>query len=432
MTQNSNNPNLYLKLLFTKLISQSLILGIILGLFVKQFFSFNSVSLFAYVEVSLIFTFCLGILTAGHLSENQGRIFLVRCVWVLLSLLLLLLSITPWFGVIWIELALSFFAIGAFITLLPVYSAECAPSLSRGAWVISNFLALLLGVSLFVILDFKLQWAPWIECLLASGLSLMAFILSCYLAESPAWLLEQARIEEAKEVLEQLRLAEEITKEIAVMKSSIRRRPRTWQLIYERQLRNKFKVSRYLAVFRQLTGVGVILLYLPQLFLDRWPVTSGVLWILIFISVSTGLLFAAIYVDSVGRRTLTTFSFLTQTILLLALLTLSQFKSQFVNFDLYEMLLILSFLFFFALGAGPVTWLSWIELMPLRSRVRYLATFLLISLILGIISWLIYYVVINLAGIQWFYAIAAFFAFIATFYCWYKMPETKNYLLDEI
>ena len=423
-----------LNALLSRFLLQNAILGFILGILIKQFFFLYQLPYFNYIEASLIFAFILGILSSGYFSETLGRKFLSNLSWAILSIALIMLISSHWSLLIWIGLAFAFFAQGVFITIFPIYVAECAPNLNRGAWVVGSFLALLLGVSIFSFMDFNLQIPQFYWPLSAIFLSVIALILNYGQPESPAWLSEQSRFEEARVVLQQLRAAEDIDKEIAVTKSSIRRRPGSWRQVYEHQLKTKLQVCRRLAFFRQLTGIGVMLFYLPYLFTHRWAIAPGAFWILIFTSLSTGLLFAAIYVDSVGRRKLMTISFIFQALILVLLgstwglnlaVTISILR-------VHELILLLSFLFFFALGSGPVTWLSWIELMPLRLRARHLATFMAMTLILGILIWLAYYFLINLMGIRIFYFVVALFSLVAAFYCWRRMPETKNYLLDEI
>ncbi len=434
VTSQPVKQQLSLKLIFTKICFQNLAIGFIIGVLVKQVFSLYQFPLFNVLEASLIFSFILGIFYSGFLSEHWGRKPLVTISWVILSIALAFLSFSQMIILIWAELAFSFFAIGFFVTVFPIYIAECAPAVKRGGWVLASFFCILLGISIFSFIDFNFQFNQVLWYLAANALAVMALAINHYQFESPAWLIEQARFEEARDILARLRSADVVDKEIAVSKSSIRRRPRSWQQIYERQLATKLRVGRFLALFRQLTGIGVMLLYLPYLFMQRWSVDPGVLWILIFISLSTGLLFAVIYVDSVGRRKLTTISFFAQAVILISLALSWKLNVQHegMHETIHELILVLSFLFFFTLGAGPITWLAWVELMPLRSRARYVGRFLIVSLILGILIWFCYYFLIHLIGIREFYLTLAVLAFFAAVYCWQKMPETKKYLLDEI
>lgn len=414
--------------LLIKLLLSNFFLGFIISILVKQLVGFNHSLFFNLIEATLVFALMMGILTSGYGGEYKGRLFWIISSWIVLGISSLSLSISGsrlW--LLWIEMDLCFFAWGVLLSVIPVYTAECAPRFFRGTWVIANFLSFLVGAAFCLILDFNLQLSQEFLYLLAIIASVFALILSTYLNESPPWLFEQGRVLEGILRLENLRGVFKAIKETAIIKSSLRRRSRPWQPISKRQFKTKIHISLILAVLRQLSGISVMLLYIPNLFLTRWPGHFSLLWLLIFASLALGLFFATLYVDSEGRRLLILLSFLAQAVILFILIFSWEQSSWAENLLAY-----LGYLFFFALGAGPVTYLSWIELMPLRGRARYNSAFLVITLATAIVIWFVGFILIDILGARSFYSVSSFLAMLSFWYCWKKLPETKGFYLEEI
>ncbi|KAL3519311.1 hypothetical protein ACH5RR_017460 [Cinchona calisaya] len=116
------------------------------------------------------------------------------------------------------------FGVGMASMTAPLYISEASPARIRGALVSTNGLLITGGAFLSYVINYAFTKIPgtWRWMLGVAGLpAFIQFILMIWLPESPRWLYSQNKIEEAREVMENLYPAEEVEQEIRALKASV-------------------------------------------------------------------------------------------------------------------------------------------------------------------------------------------------------------------
>ncbi|KAF7119970.1 hypothetical protein RHSIM_Rhsim13G0144000 [Rhododendron simsii] len=106
----------------------------------------------------------------------------------------------------------------------PLYISEASPARIRGALVSTNGLLITGGQFLSYLINLAFTRAPgtWRWMLGVAGIpALVQFILMLSLPESPRWLYRQNKVDEARDILENIYPAEEVEEEMKALQSSV-------------------------------------------------------------------------------------------------------------------------------------------------------------------------------------------------------------------
>ncbi len=403
----------------------SLVVGYNFSTLALAFFELYTTGLVMYIAASVFLMLIMGILLSGSLSEKWARKSWLMTGFIGLSLVQLLLAYATHLLVYWATLLLGSFSLAILLSVMPVYLAEIAPCEHRGRYMLALFLGIFISVLSFILAPIDQLKDPAFIFLAACILSLIACFLSSRLLESPRWLMQQGQDSEAEEILKCLRSPKKSTQELTLIKGSFKKCHRPWKVIFKNQLRTKIKTSALLALMRQSTGIVFWVFYISKLLSPA--MTLSFLLFLALSSVLLGLGLALFFVDSLGRRSLLLLSFLGQGIALLNL-SLGLILGSFVLSVGSFLMMILCF----ALGAGPVAWLSWIELIPTGFRSSINSLMLVLTLSTGILVYIVSRLALQFIDLKSLIFCYSALSFVAFAYCWKKLPETKHRLLEEI
>ncbi len=387
-----------------------------------------------FAACSLLYGCFFGAMAAGVLSDRYGRRSILR----LSALLFLVSAIFAAVPATFTEFLIARFAgglgIGLASTIAPLYLAEVSPREIRGSIVTLNQIAIVVGMLLAYCTNWALAItgpAAWRWMFGSAALPTLAFIICLrFVPESPRWLVQQGRMQEAgaafgviggdahrSEQLEEIRNA--ITQEVP---------PPGWF----RRLRRPLVLAVGVAVLQQITGINTVLYYGSMLFVahgnsgsDQRALAASMLIGL------TNLIFTLIalcIMDRIGRRILLTVS---ASVMCVALLLLAfQFQRPNAAFALivgFTMLYTAAF----NMGLGPGAWLYISEIFPtnVRGRAMSIATAVLwASCILVSNSFLTMVRALGAAGA--FAVFAGICAIAAVFFS--RLPETRGRSLEEI
>jgi MFS transporter, SP family, arabinose:H+ symporter len=209
--------------------------------------------------------------------------------------------------------------VGIAILIAPVYIAEVAPAAMRGRLVSINQLNIVLGIfAAYFSNYFILQLVPSPELnwrwMLGMGAfpALMYIVLLFVIPESPRWLMQRKRSDEALAVLKKIGGDVYAANELAQIKESLPQGSSTTSILNElRQLFSRpmtkiLTIAFALALFQQLSGINSVLYYAPMVF-----ETSGVGRDNAFLqTIILGLVFvvttviAMALIDKIGRKVL--------------------------------------------------------------------------------------------------------------------------------
>lgn len=224
-------------------------------------------------------------------------------------------------------------AIGLASNVSPVYISEISPPQWRGRLVSLNQLALVVGILLAQIVDWRigvhggaaisgavLPWASWgVQygwrwMFTAVAVPAVVFLLLALLVpESPRWLLARQRIAEASEVLARLGGQTHAATEVEVMQQSIaaerdQASGSLWEVLSP-PVRLSLTIGVTLAVLQQLCGINILFNYAQEVYRDAGFGLGDILFNIVISGAINllGTLVAMAFVDRIGRRSLMLF-----------------------------------------------------------------------------------------------------------------------------
>jgi SP family galactose:H+ symporter-like MFS transporter len=319
--------------------------------------------------------------------------------------------------------------IGVASMAVPLYIAEVAPMEKRGAFVSLNQLMITIGIVVAFFVAYLLAEAGAWRKMFGIGFIPLAVqaVGLLFLPESPSWLMGRGRMQEAAHILGRLHGNIESgrwNKEEKSKEGLELRHPK---------IKNAFWIGIGMSIFQQITGINTVIYYAPKIFQAAGSASASAD---LFSTLLVGIVNVAFTVVSLwlidrwGRRPL----------LMMGLIgmaaSLSILGSFFVigsaHLGWIAAVSLMSYVAFFAISLGPVTWLLISEIYPLkiRGRAMGIATFAnwtcnyLVS-----ISFLSLIEKMGAGATFWLYALISLFAL------WFvgkKVPETKGKTLEQI
>lgn len=324
-------------------------------------------------------------------------------------------------------------AIGVASLLAPLYIAEISPASIRGRLVTLNQLAIVIGILVAFIVDYYLSAIgtnSWRWMFGLAGLPSLCFMLAvAFVPESPRWLVQKGRIQNATEVLRAISGQEQARLEVQSIQAAVAEESGS---IFDAHLRKPWLIALGLAVFQQITGINTILYYGSLLFAEHIPKQSDASALLANVIIGlTNLAFtivAMFAVDRFGRKSLLLWTTAGMALSLLALATASYMHAA----GLLLLVFILLYVASFATGMGPVVWIVMAEVFPTRVRSRALS---LATVCLWLACLLVtgtFLTLINALGVSGTFFVYALISILAYGFVLKTVPETKGRTLEEI
>jgi len=394
-----------------------------------------------------------GVLIVGPVSDRFGR----KKALFLSAFLFLVSAIgTAIPNDIWTFIVFRFLGgvgIGIASMSTPMYIAEIAPAHLRGRLVSLNQIAIVSGILLVYFVNYFIARCgdqSWNEAtgwrwMFATGIfPSVAFTLLLFaIPESPRWLVEKGRTEQAKAILDRIAGPSYAATELSGIRNSLSTEQSRWTELFSRSLRVPLIVGILLAILQQVTGINVFLYFGTTIFKNMSASTgvdAGMLQQIIVGGASALSTFVAIAtVDKWGRKPLMYLGAAGMGLSLLAMGLMAQNSTDLNTANRWMLISIILYVVCFGLSVGPVTWVILSEIYPtaIRGRALGLATFFL---------WMADYVVTQTFPIldakdSWFvqqfhhafpFYIYAGFCLVLMIVLWRMVPETKGKSLEEI
>ncbi|GMH13429.1 hypothetical protein Nepgr_015270 [Nepenthes gracilis] len=407
----------------------------------------------------------LGSAAAGRTSDWIGRRYTIVVAGAIFFAGALLMGCSSNYPFLMIGRFVAGIGVGYALMIAPVYTAEVSPASTRGFLTSFPEIFINVGILLGYVSNYGFSKLPlnlgW-RFMLGIGAIPSVFLAFVVLAmpESPRWLVMQGRLGAAKLVLDktsdskeesELRLSD--IKDAAgipqdcnddvvpVQRANRSHGEGVWKDLF---IRPSPAVRRILIAgigihfFQQSSGIDAVVLYSPRIF-QKAGINSVNLRLLATVAVgfvkTMFILVATFFLDRVGRRPLLLSSVGGMIFSLAALGTALTIIDHFHHQEwavVLSLLMVLSYVAFFSIGMGPITWVYSSEIFPLRLRAQGCSIAVAVNRVVsGVISitFLSLSDAITTGGA--FYLFAAI-ALVAWVFFYTFLPETRGRTLEQM
>lgn len=329
-------------------------------------------------------------------------------------------------------------AIGLASVVSPMYIAEVSPAAIRGRLVSMNQFAIVIGAmasyGVSYLYSFSGNWRMMFACAAVPTLALMIGLL--FIPESPRWLAQEGRFDDAFQVMSRIEGKASAQKEVEAIRTTIGEESGKWRELLSPGVRMALIVGVGLCLFQGWSGGSAVNFYAPLIFQKASSVgASRAIFETLLLNFSS-LVFttvALILVDVVGRRPL----------LLLgsAGMALALF---FLGLGLYHgapgiyiVIAVFVFNMFYQISVAPLAWLILSEVFPTRLRAKgqsagTLAVWVSTYLSNQFLGPLMSYFEKTFGSVGPAFWIFAAVCILILVFGWKMVPETKQRSLEEI
>lgn len=416
--------------------------GVISGslIYIQQSFSLSTF-LQQVVTSSVLVGAIIGAASGGQLADRFGRRRLTLAASIVFFVASFGMAFAP--NVDWLIgwRAITGVGVGIASVIGPLYISETAPPDIRGSLGFLQQLMITIGILLAYITNYL--FAPeflgiigWRWMMAVGAVPAMILGIGMYfLPESPRWLIENDRTDEARSVLSRIRETGEIEEEITEIRevSEIEEEGDLSDLL-EPWVRPMLVVGIGLAIFQQISGINTILYYAPTILtnIGLGDIASlfGTVGIGIVNVVMTAV--AILLVDRVGRRPLLLVGVSGMTIML-GILGLGFYLPSLSGIVGYVTLAsMILYVAFFAISLGPVFWLLISEIYPLRIRGTAEGVASVFNWAANLLVSLTFLSLIEQFGEAISFWTLGIFSLIAVAFVYLRVPETMGRSLENI
>ena len=421
--------------------------------FYEVYFNLTSATLVGWANSCALVGCLLGSLAAGTLADRYGRRR------ILLAAAVLFAVSSVFTGWAWSFSAFIFWrilggtAIGLSSNVSPLYIAEISPAANRGRLVSLNQFAIVVGILLAQIVNWRLArpvpaglparlllqtWNVqygWRWMFTAVAVPALVFTLaSLGIPESPRWLCGVGRESKARVILERIGGPAYAHAEMAGIESAQRSDAvlsrSSWRELLLPAFRRILLVGIALAALQQWTGINILFNYAAEVYRSAGYGADDI-FLNIVITGAINLVFtvlAMFLVDRIGRRPLMLAGCIG--IGISHLLCAWAYHAQ--SRGIAILVLTLSAIACYALTLAPVTWVLIAEIFPPRIRshgVSVAVSALWVASFLLTYSFPLLNQLEGNAGVFLTYGVICLLGFVLVAFC---VPETKGRTLEQI
>ena len=420
--------------------------------FYERFFDIaSSANLQAWAMSSALIGCVVGAVISGFVSDKYGRKKSLLGAAFLFTVASLGTGLAASFGTFVGFRLLGGIGIGLASALSPMYIAEIAPSEIRGRFVSLNQMTIVIGILLAQIINMLIaekvpagatdqmiaaswngqmgwRWMFW-----ACGVpSVLFFLLTFFIPESPRWLLKVGKPEAAFPVLDKIGGKNYAQQEVNNIKATLN--DASEKVDFKALLNPVYIpiliIGVVVAVFQQWCGINTVFNYAEEIFSAAGYGVSDTLFnIVITGSVNLIFTFVAMFtVDKWGRKKLMVFGSIGLALNYILLGSAFFFHLKGVA----VLVLVLTAIAIYAMSLAPIVWVILSEIFPnrIRGAAMALATFALwVACFVLTYTFPLLNKSLGAAGTFWVYSGICLLGFI---FILIKLPETKGKSLEEI
>jgi SP family arabinose:H+ symporter-like MFS transporter len=332
--------------------------------------------------------------------------------------------------------------IGASSMICPIYIAELAPAGKRGRLGSLFQMGIVAGIFLTLFINAQIQglgdeaWNAargWRWMLAAEVAPAVLLVSLLFVApESPRWLLQAGRDDEAREILASVGGPEHAQAEITAVHEVLRREEGGFGELFGPLARQPLVVAVVLMAVSQLCGINAIMYYSTKIFTTAGVgVKDSFMASAVIGLVNVLFTFVALaLVDRAGRKALLVVGLAVQ----VAALAATAWMFHTAQGGLALLAAILVFIAAFAMALGPVGWIICSEIFPTRVRGRAMS-------LAAFTVWLTCYAVAQTfpmlndspaIGPAKTFSIYGVVSLVGLVFVLFRVPETKGKTLEQI
>jgi sugar porter (SP) family MFS transporter len=327
------------------------------------------------VTASLSAGAMIGAGLAARLTGRIGRRRTIMVAGIIVILATIACSLSPSYGFLVAFRTVLGVGIGLSSATVPTYLSELAPSRIRGAMGSLNQIFIVLGILIAFLVDYWLQPHELWRWMFAGAVVPAAVLVVGlnFLPETPRWLLNLGREDEARAVLASTHGDEDLDHEIRAIREIIRLdREQVYRVrdLLSKWVRPMLFVALLLAVGQQFSGVNAINAYFPTMLVSLGFTANTALLSAVVLGF-TKFVFTAwvvFVVDRWGRKPL----LLIGSVAMVVTLALTGVVVQNVHdkgtLGVLTVVLLVLYLAGYELGWGAVVWVMMAEIFPLKAR----------------------------------------------------------------
>ena len=401
------------------------------------------------VTSSLLFGAAVGAMIFGRVSDKWGRRKTIILLAVAFFVGALVCVFTPNFEIMVVGRIILGLAVGGASTVVPVYLAELAPFEIRGSLAGRNELMIVTGQLAAFVINAIIGnvWGHhegvWRYMLAIAAIPAIALFFGMLrVPESPRWLVEQGKIDEARAVLETVRPLERAHAEVADVEMMAQEDEEISQsamtvkeILSSKWLVRILLVGIGLGVAQQLTGINSIMYYGQIVLVESGFSENAAL----IANIGPGIIgvvgaFIALWMmDRVNRRTtliigysLTTISHILIGIASMALPVGSPLRPYII------LALVIFFVGSMQTFLNVATWVMLSELFPLAMRGFAIGISVFFLWITNAFLGLFFPSLIEAVGLTGTFFLFAAVGVLALIFIYTQVPETRGRTLEEI
>ncbi|NDR54264.1 sugar porter family MFS transporter [Actinomyces sp. 565] len=396
---------------------------------------------------SLLFASAVGALTGGRISDMIGRktaitlmasMFLVGVVVVVTAVNLPMLA----FGRVILGLA-----VGSASVVVPVYLAELAPYEIRGSLAGRNEMMIVTGQLLAIIMNAIIGnvWGsqyPWVwraMFALAAVPAILLLLGVTRLPESPRWLADKGREQEALEILDDLRPEGRAKPELAEIQAASKEEASRVNMSVKEIFSNKNLVRIVLigcgiGFFQQTTGINSILYYGERV-LEESGFSTGAALIANIAPATISVIAAVIALQMMDRFSRRKTFLWGYALVAITHVLIATAASVLPENDVKPFVLLALIVFFVGsmqLCLNVATWVTLSEIFPLKMRAFGMGLSVFVLWMTNSFLSLAFASVISAIGLSMSFLVFAVLNVIAFVFFFMFVPETKGRTLEQL
>lgn len=374
----------------------------------------------------------IGCLIAGKVSDRYGRKPGLLLAAVTFALSSLVMAFAADRDVFIVSRFVAGIGVGMASMLSPMYIAEIAPAKWRGRLVAINQLNIVLGILITNLVNYSLRNYGDDAWRIMFGLGAVPSVLFLVgllvLPESPRWLVQNGKFEEAYKVLIKIGNKSFADKAFLTIEKSLEGVDKIdFKMAFNKVFFPAVMIGIGLAVFQQLCGINTVFNYTAKIFESIGASQEDQLQQTVFIGVVNLVctLLAMLLVDKLGRKPLMLVGSGGLAILYVIVVNMLGANSPNVSWFL------LAAIGVYAMTLAPVTWVLISEIFP--NKVRGAATAIAV-----VCLWVAYFVLVFTFPILFekfkddtFYIYSGI-CVLGFIFIWKKVNETKGKTLEEM